>query len=346
MRQGTGGALDALPAAAGAVHLAPGRRGGGHGRAESPGGAAAAPRCALPGWRRRAFQLLLLAALWIATRPYAGVVHDGGLYMVQALRALQPGRFASDLYFAFGSQDASSAFSTLYAPLVGSVGPSAAHLVATAVGHVCWLVALLCLARGMFGGRAAVLAAAAAIALNPYCGDPDIFSYGEPFATPRLFAESGVMAALGSALRGRAVAAALCLLAAAAVHPLMALPGMAVVAVLLALRERRFWFVYGASAAGAAALAMAPASNPSRARWRRSTTLGSKPSSSAAASPSSPVGRGAASSTPLRRSQPSSWRGASRPQRSGGSSGSSARWPLPAPPPRSSAATRRGTSSR
>ncbi len=204
-----------------------------------------------------AFQVLLLIALWTASRPYMGIVHDARLYMVQALHALRPERFAADLYFAFGSQDAFTAFSALYAPLVGAVGPAAAHLLATALGHACWFGALLGLTRSMFDGRSAVLAAAAAITLNPHYGNLHIFSYGEPFATPRLFAEGAVMAALALALRGRVAAPALCLLGAAFIHPLMSLPGIGVFAVLLALRDGRLWLLYAVSAAGALALATA-----------------------------------------------------------------------------------------
>ena len=34
--------------------------------------------------------LTLIAALWLATRPYPGIVHDARFYMVQALRELDP----------------------------------------------------------------------------------------------------------------------------------------------------------------------------------------------------------------------------------------------------------------
>jgi hypothetical protein len=79
---------------------------------------------ALAERRALAVRFLLLAALWVAARPYFGIVHDARLYMVQALHALQPERFAGDLYFAFGSQDAFTAFSALDAPLIGAMGPS------------------------------------------------------------------------------------------------------------------------------------------------------------------------------------------------------------------------------
>lgn len=194
-------------------------------------------------------QVVLLAALWIATHPYQGIIHDARLYLVQALERLHPRDFAGDLFFAYGSQDNFTIFSRLYAPLIALVGPSAAHLSADILGQLCWFSALLYLARRMFGsGRSAVLAAGGVILLNPFYGGLHIFSYGEPFATPRLFAEALVMLALGLALRQRFVRAALCLAPGLLIHPLMTLPGIGVVAVLAAWDNRRLWLLYLAGA--------------------------------------------------------------------------------------------------
>jgi len=60
-----------------------------------------------------AWRLLLIGALWLSTHRYFGIVHDGRLYTVQALRALDPARWTDDLYFRFGSQDAFTVFSAL-----------------------------------------------------------------------------------------------------------------------------------------------------------------------------------------------------------------------------------------
>ena len=203
-------------------------------------------------------QRVLLAVLWIAARPYLGIIHDARLYMVQALDWLHPRHFANDLYLAYGSQDQFTIFSRLYAPLIALLGPSAAHLSATIFGQICWFSALLYLTRSMFGGgRTAVLAAAGAILLNPFYGDLHIFSYGERFATPRLFAEALVMLAVAFTWRQRRIAAALCLLAGLLIHPLMTLPGIAVVALLAARDDRRLWLLYLASAVAVAILAAA-----------------------------------------------------------------------------------------
>jgi len=58
-----------------------------------------------------------IAVLWLSTRHYFGVVQDARFYAVEALRDLNPGRYANDLYFQFGSQGSFSLFSKLYRPL-------------------------------------------------------------------------------------------------------------------------------------------------------------------------------------------------------------------------------------
>jgi hypothetical protein len=198
-----------------------------------------------------------LAVLWISTHPYVGLVHDARLYAVQALHRLDPQRFAEDLYFAFGSQDSFTVFSAIYAPLVGTFGSSTAHALLTVFGHVLWISSLLWLTRTLFGPtRAALLATAAAIVLNPHYGGLGLFGYAEPFATPRVFAEAFVMLALAGALRGQRVLAVGALMLGGAFHPLMALPGMALVFLVLANRDRRLWWALAPLAGATVVLVM------------------------------------------------------------------------------------------
>src|SRR5689334_23169132 len=79
-----------------------------------------APQRLLAIWQRvrsleSATALLLLASLWLATRPYSGMIHDARIYLVQGLSHLYPGAFADDLFFKFGSQDGFSIFGPLLA---------------------------------------------------------------------------------------------------------------------------------------------------------------------------------------------------------------------------------------
>jgi hypothetical protein len=187
--------------------------------------------------------------LWIATHPYRGVIHDGRLYTIQALNTLQPGRFAQDLYFRFGSQDSLTNFSLVYRPLVAAFGAAGGHLCTSAVGAAVWVMALSFLMRSLFDDRREALAAVlACIALDAGYGGLNVFHYGEAFATPRIFAEALVMAALALCLREQLIGSALCLVAAAAIHPIMAATGVAVIGVWVAFEDRRWLLAIGLAA--------------------------------------------------------------------------------------------------
>jgi hypothetical protein len=192
--------------------------------------------------RPRAFLRMLpflcaVAILWLATRHYFGVVQDARFYMLEALRNLDPAAYADDMYFKFGSQGSFSLFTRLYQPFVSHFGIGASGMGFTILGQLFWIVALICLARSWVSERYMWLAVAAAIAMpNGYA----FFAYGEDFATPRLFAEALTMLAL-ALLRARPVWSVILLVCAAALHPLMALPGMVAVFVYFALGRPLLW---------------------------------------------------------------------------------------------------------
>jgi hypothetical protein len=188
--------------------------------------------------RWTAGQLMLLLALWIVAHPYFGIVHDARYYALQALQASHSGSYAGDLFFKYGSQDNYTLFTALYGPLVGWLGPGGAHLAAYVAGQLFWLAALVWLLGVLFEPPAALLAALGAVLLNPHYGSASIFQYGEVFVTPRLFSEALVLCALALLFRRRAAASGACLLAAGLLHPLMAIPGVCVLAIEVG---RRVW---------------------------------------------------------------------------------------------------------
>lgn len=137
-------------------------------------------------------------------------------------------------------------------------GPSLAHLIGSLLGAVLWLSALAFFATAAFAGRSAWFAAVlGAVAMNAHYGGHSVFGYGEAFLTPRLYAEAFVLLGLGLALRERVTIAAVALLAAAALHPLMALAGIGVFVLYYAFIERRIWIAVGFGAIGALSLAAA-----------------------------------------------------------------------------------------
>lgn len=186
--------------------------------------------------------ILWLAVAWIGAHPYAGVIHDARLYAVQAMSGLDPGRFGSDLYLKYGSQDSFTVFSWFYRPLVRAVGIGLAHWIATGIGEALWFAALIWLMRSMFRtGRDWVAGAAACIFMGGAYGGLDALHYGEGFATPRLFAEALVMAALALVFRRRIILACLAIGAAGAMHPIMAATGATILGVIAVFQDRRAW---------------------------------------------------------------------------------------------------------
>ena len=174
--------------------------------------------------------VLLLLVLWLATRPYNGILWDSEYYTVQALHALWPDRYADDLYFAYGSQDQFSIFSKIYGPVIASLGLARAHIVLTLLSQFAWVSGLAYLAKGIFQGRWAYLAMVGVIVFPGSAGL--VFHYGEPILTPRILAEALTLVALGAIWRGQIFFSLGLLAAGTVIHPLMTIPGIV------------FWFLW------------------------------------------------------------------------------------------------------
>lgn len=199
------------------------------------------------------FLVALIGTAWLATRRYQGLVLDARLYTVQALHLLDPARYAGDLYFAFGSQDRFTIFSWFYAPLLHLLGVAWAGLLLTVAGEALWLFGVAALARALLADRRLALVATFGVVVLPGAYGP--YGFGEPFLTPRLYAEGLTLFALAALLRGRPLVGSALLALAAALHPLMAVPGIAVACCRAALRRPVLWGLLPVAAGGAAALA-------------------------------------------------------------------------------------------
>ena len=195
--------------------------------------------------------------LWMATRPYQGIIHDSRLYTLLASRLADPARFAPDLFLQFGSQDRFTVFSYVYAPVLAAFGPGVAAMALTAVAQALWLGAASWLAWALLRDRVMVLLALAGLAVLPSTyGGYFTFSFGEAFVTPRLFAEAATLAAFGFVVRGRLAPAALALMGAVAFHPIMTLPGAAVFLLYAGHRNRAWWVAAACAAAAGAGLCL------------------------------------------------------------------------------------------
>jgi len=185
---------------------------------------------------------MLLAALWLLGRRYGGLVQDAPLYLLQGLRRLDPGTFGKDLFFAYGSQDAYTAFPYLYAPLIDVLGAGPAATLVTLAGQAAFVGASLALVRRIAAGPARWWCLALVAVISGYYGGVGTHRLAEPFATARSLAEPLVIAALACTLSARHWLALASLALAAALHPLMAAPGIAVVFLWhAAARQRLGW---------------------------------------------------------------------------------------------------------
>ncbi len=176
--------------------------------------------------------VLCIVAFWMLQHPYEGVVHDSILYSFSALARLHPESLNQDIYLSVGSQDRYTLFSPLVAAAARGLGIEQAAALLTLIAELGFFVCGWLLARGLVPGLLALLCAATLVMLPSDYGAKHIFSYVDPFMTPRLPAEALVLACLAATLTGRQVLSAACLVVAALLHPLMAASGAAMLFVL------------------------------------------------------------------------------------------------------------------
>jgi hypothetical protein len=181
--------------------------------------------------RRPGVLLLVMLALNAVALGYAGFTHDARLYGVQVLNQVEPGSFADDLFFRFGSQDRYSVFSRAVAPAARVLGLPLTFFLLYLVGKTFFLWAVLRLLAAILPDpRLVVLSALFAAASTMPFGGYAIFCVNESFLTPRLFACALTLLALERMLGGRAGQALGLLFLAALLHPIMALAGFPVLA--------------------------------------------------------------------------------------------------------------------
>ena len=204
---------------------------------------AAAEGSTRPGSRRPG----LAAAMWLSLiplafllHPYAGIVQDASIYIGRGLADRDPAGVGRDVMFAHDGQTGFSLMRELVDASLHVMGASVAAMTLTFVGAVAWLVAAVAMARTLARGRDAWAAVACMVALPTFYGAFRVFDYAEALATPRVFAEAAVLGGLAALMAGRRGVAAALLALAVAFHALIALPGLAVGAVLLVGRDRRW----------------------------------------------------------------------------------------------------------
>lgn len=191
--------------------------------------------------------LAVAASLMALSRIHLGLRHDARLYFGDALARLDPQGVGRDVIFAHDGQFGFSLYTPALAWLVGGLGLGAAVTLVSALGLALWLAALLFLMSRLLADLPVAWRRAATILVivaAPYYGAHEVFAYGEAFATPRVLVEAVGMAALACWLSDRRWLAGGLLVAALALHPIMALCGLSVLFVALCLEDRR-WLLAG-----------------------------------------------------------------------------------------------------
>lgn len=192
---------------------------------------------------------ILLLALWFLGHPYRGLLGDGVLYAVQALAHLHPETYGKDLFFLYGSQDDFTLFSPIYAAFIRLFGLGGAMLAILLAGNVLWFSSSMLLASRLLRGFPFWLGLVLVIAMSrSYSYGNLSLEYAEPYLSPRLIAEGLTLLSLTLVLRGKWFASLAALAAALAIHPLMALAGVAFVGLYFACDRPKVALVFGALA--------------------------------------------------------------------------------------------------
>lgn len=174
----------------------------------------------------RLFAVLLLANA--VGLPYSGVVHDARLYAAQALDTWD-GRFTGDLFFRYGSQAKFTLFPALFAPVCGRFGVEVPFWLGYLAASAAYLAAAQRLLLALLGRTPAAAVAAVLVAATPIpIGGTGLLAVNETFFTPRVPAVALCLLAFERLLAGRPGQAGLLAAAAAALHPLVAAPALAV----------------------------------------------------------------------------------------------------------------------
>lgn len=211
--------------------------------------------------------IVALVGLWLLARPYSGVRHDGVLYLGQIYLQLDPTVFARDLFFAFGSQDRYTLFSRLGSWAHAALGLERSQFLILLFGHVLLLVATAWLLKALVSVPQRVLGLIALAVMPHFYGGMGIFSFAETFVTARTLAEPLGVLALACLVHGHRLWAFTAVLASALMHPLMALPVLAIGWVFLMLTDRRWaWLLVPIAGvvAGLVAIGFGPFGNLAR----------------------------------------------------------------------------------
>ena len=167
------------------------------------------------------------------------------------------------MFLKFGSQDRFTLFSPIYAEVSRWFGVEPAAALLTLAFQLGLAAGAWALARSILPLPMALLGVAVFLAIPGHDGPGRIFTCIEPYLTPRMAAEAMVLGSLAFAMRGLRLPATLLVVAAALLHPIMAMAGLCAMYWLYACERRRVGIalaIIAAAAMAVAAFAMPPGS--------------------------------------------------------------------------------------
>jgi hypothetical protein len=185
--------------------------------------AATAPLGAL----ERAAWVLTLVAAWMLMHLYAGLSHEAILYTMQGLGHVHPDLSAQDIALRFGLQDRHTLFTPLYGLLINAMGPEHAAQLMSLGGQIAFFTAAWLLARALLSPRQALAGLLLLSALPGLYGAGDGHRIVEDFVTPRVLAESLVLAAILCWTHRARLGTGVFTLLALAIDPLTGITGVA-----------------------------------------------------------------------------------------------------------------------
>lgn len=180
-----------------------------------------------PGVSASVGLVLCILAFSMTQHGYARIANDAVLYAFAALARLYPHSLGHDVYLTVGIQDRFTVFSPLVAPVIRVLGLARAASVITLVSQLGFFTCGWLLARRLMPPSLALVSVALLVMLPSTYGQGHIFTYIEPFMTPRVAAEALVLVGLIAVLGRRILLASLCMAAATTLHPILASAGIA-----------------------------------------------------------------------------------------------------------------------
>ena len=183
---------------------------------------------------------LLALCLLVYLQPYYGIRHDSVIYLGQALLHSKPEQFSQDLFFAYGSQAKFSVFPAFVGELLQHFAAGDVFFVISLVGRLCFLAASAFLVVRLVPEGYRFWGLLALLVMPSGYGGHNVYSYGEAFATSRIFAEPLLLVSLGAVLRGQWVLGGIAWVLALALHPLMAVTSVLPTWLILVGHNRRW----------------------------------------------------------------------------------------------------------